>query len=81
MDVSYKEAYAMNQKQGKSKLRSGKRENAQVMEGKGLPDTSGRRKAWFSPLTRSATSCGGNPSILLIGPGRKSGRLRLSRWT
>jgi len=46
--------------QGKSKPRSGKRENAQVMEGKGFPGTCGRRKAWFSPLTRSDTSLRGN---------------------
>jgi len=74
-----------------SRPRSGKRENAQVTEGKSFPGTCGRRKAWFSHPTRSATSCGawGTPagergeerSIRPNGLGRRNGRSRLSRWT
>jgi len=74
-----------------SRPRSGKRENAQITEGKGFPGSFGRRRAWFSHPTRSATSCGawGTPagergekrSIRPNGLGRRNGRLRLSRWT
>jgi hypothetical protein len=37
---------------------SGKHENAQVADGKRFPGGCGRRKAWLSHLTRSATSYG-----------------------